>query len=140
MRGIGLVLAGLLLALPALAADKKPDPWASIMPVGTDETSPIPPRLDVEGLCDRQARLWDRDNPSAQILLSCQRQQQGAYDILKSRWGAYPVPIKEKCLAISLTKNASGGSGDYDILLNCIVRELKAASDAAQAAKFKFKD
>lgn len=146
MRGRLGIAAGIAFVLGfspvagALAAEKKGDPWAGIVPVVPTDPAVKPPRFDVEGLCYRQSTLWDKDKPNAGVRLNCLRQQQGAYDALKETWAAYSAAIRQVCLEIARSENASGGRGDYDLLLSCITREDKKARDGAAVAKFRFKE
>jgi hypothetical protein len=97
------------------------------------------PAFDVEGLCRHQASLSDPSHSDPSVRLNCLRQQQSDYDFLKTRWPGYMPAICGKCAAIAKSQNASGGFGDYDVLVECITVETQKADDTAAASKFRFK-
>jgi hypothetical protein len=89
------------------------------------------PTYNVDQLCRHQATLVTKV-PDPTVQAACQREQQDSYDALKSNWDDIPPAARAKCDAMARSQNASGGFGDYSIMLDCAREALRAA--AAQHA------
>lgn len=79
-----------------------------------------PPRYDVESYCGKVAAAV---GGSSQIMNTCMRQEQTAYNDLKSRWTSVPSQAATYCNKVS---GAVGGT--YQILKTCIEQETQASS------------
>ncbi len=80
------------------------------------------PIFDVERHCDRVARVG---GPRSELIYSgCFDQEQGSYDVLKSRWAEIPSAVRDQCQQVA----RSTGSGSYMILQGCIQMEEDSAT------------
>ncbi|MBB2960136.1 hypothetical protein [Methylobacterium sp. R2-1] len=84
-----------------------------------------PPKLDVEATCKSAERVQSTlsDNSSADACLNSER---SAENVLKKRWGQFPVPAKSQCTQ----QFQAGGFPSYVELLTCL--ELASGTVPAQ--------
>ncbi len=87
------------------------------------------PSYDVDAHCRKVAS--HSGSPSQGLLAGCHRNEQLAYDMLKSSWDSLPESMRRHC-----EKVATFGGGSYGLLQGCISNEQAAARENAQ---FKFK-
>lgn len=80
----------------------------------------MPPRYDVAKYCEKVAASI---GGSSQIENTCIRQEQSAYNTLKSSWPTIPSKVTTYC-----DKVASSVGGTYAILRTCIEQETNASS------------
>lgn len=95
------------------------------------------PRFDVDGFCKQEASLYGTVNQS--VLRSCYDREQSDYNELKPAWGKLRLDIRDACLTIAYSKNATGGFGSYETLGDCLEMKLKDAAEKEKNSKNKFK-
>jgi hypothetical protein len=82
------------------------------------------PRLEVEPSCRAAARVGDHLDAS---MRTCMNDESTAHSELQSTWTQFPMPDRQRCVALS-----SQGAASYVALLECltIAREAKKIEKA----------